>query len=115
MEVATESISQLVLAFFGLTFEKAPEVRNQLFQQIHQIVFHSNGGYDWNTVYNMPIWLRAFTFNEMKKHYKEENDSISKPNSPNSSNKTALNKDGKVVQPDFFKNPPNNKKSISYK
>ena len=33
-----------------------------LFTQIHEIIFHGKGGYDWNTVYSMPIWLRKFTF-----------------------------------------------------
>ena len=33
---------------------------------IHEIVYHGNGGYDWETVYNMPIWLRTFTFNKIK-------------------------------------------------
>jgi hypothetical protein len=43
-----------------------------LFNQIHEIVFHGNGGYDWDTVYNMPIWLRLFTFNKMKEHYDKQ-------------------------------------------
>jgi hypothetical protein len=47
-------------------------LEHALFSQIHQIVFHGNGGYDWHTVYNMPIWLRLFTFNEIKKHFKEK-------------------------------------------
>lgn len=33
---------------------------------IHEIVYHGNGGYDWHTVYNMPIWLRTFTFNKIR-------------------------------------------------
>ena len=64
------------LAFFGLTLDTASQNRSNLFTQIHQIVFHGNGGYDWHTVYNMPIWLRRFTFNEIKKHYEEENEAI---------------------------------------
>lgn len=40
-----------------------------LFTQIHEIIFHGNGGYNYNTVYNMPIWLRNFTFNKLKEHY----------------------------------------------
>lgn len=35
-------------------------------------MFHGNGGYDWDTVYNMPIWLRLFTFNKMKEHYDKQ-------------------------------------------
>ena len=43
---------------------------------IHEIVFHGNGGYDWNTVYNMPIWLRKFTFFKIQKYYEEQNKAI---------------------------------------
>jgi hypothetical protein len=56
------------LTFFGLT----PEYRNSVFSQIHEIVFHGNGGYDWNTIYNMPIWLRKFTFNSIKEWYEKK-------------------------------------------
>ena len=57
------------LTFFGLT----PDYRTNLFRQIHDIVFYGNGGYDWNTIYNMPIWLRNLTFNLINNHYKEKN------------------------------------------
>ena len=69
-----ESISQLGLAFFGLTSEIVPQVRKALFNQIHEIVFHGQGGYDYNTVYNMPIWLRKFTFNKIKEWYDRSKD-----------------------------------------
>lgn len=55
--------------FFGLTHS----YRVGLFKQIHEIVFHGKGGYDYDTVYNMPIWLRAFTFEELQNYYKEVN------------------------------------------
>lgn len=60
------------LPFFGLTPKIVPEVRKQLFTQIHEIVFHGKGGYDWLTVYNMPIWLRRFTFFQIKEFYENE-------------------------------------------
>jgi len=59
----------LGLPFFGLTHE----YRLALFNTIHEIVFHGQGGYDWHTVYNMPIWLRMFTFNKMKEYYDNQN------------------------------------------
>lgn len=62
-----------VPAFFIQTSKQAAEYRLTLFNQIHQIVFHGKGGYDWYTVYNMPIWLRKFTFLEIQKFYEEEN------------------------------------------
>jgi len=43
-------------------------------------VFHGNGGYDWDTVYNMPIWLRLFTFNKMKEHYDKQAEEQEKVN-----------------------------------
>jgi len=61
----------LELTFFGLT----PDYRTALFKQIHEIVFYGNGGYDWHTIYNMPIWLRNLTFNLINKHYQDQNSS----------------------------------------
>jgi len=55
----------LGLTFFGLT----PTYRINLFKTIHEIVFHGGGGYDWHTVYEMPVWLRTFTFNSLKEHF----------------------------------------------
>jgi hypothetical protein len=51
-----------------------------LFNQIHEIIFHGNGGYDYDTIYNMPIWLRKFTFSKLKEHYQpsDEDDVVSK-------------------------------------
>ena len=68
------SLSQLILTFFGLTSDTAPQVRMALFSQIHEIIFHGQGGYDYDTVYNMPIWLRKFTFNKIKEWYDKSKD-----------------------------------------
>ena len=70
------STSPSILTFFGLT----PEYRQNLFSQIHEIVFHGKGGYDWHTIYNMPIWLRNFTFRKLEEHYKKEQEAIDKQN-----------------------------------
>jgi len=51
-----------------------------LFSQIHEIVFNSKGGYDWNTVYEMPIWLRTFTFNKLKEFYDKEQEQVDAQN-----------------------------------
>ena len=69
-------MSLLGLTFFGLT----PEYRQNLFSQIHEIVFHGNGGYDWDTIYNMPIWLRNFTFKKIEEWYEKQNESQNKAN-----------------------------------
>jgi hypothetical protein len=76
----------LGLTFFGLT----PEYRTNIFSQIHQIVFHGNGGYDWPTVYNMPIWLRNFTFHKIKEWHEKQNEEQSKAAKQNSSNKPQI-------------------------
>jgi len=68
------STSPLILTFFGLT----PEYRQSIFSQIHEIVFHGNGGYDWHTLYNMPIWLRNFTFKKIEEWYKKQEEAQNK-------------------------------------
>jgi hypothetical protein len=40
-----------------------------IFTDIHEIIFHGNGGYSYNDVYSMPIWLRKFTYNKLKEYY----------------------------------------------
>jgi len=107
-----ESISQLGLAFFGLSYDNAPESRAAIFTQIHQIVFHGKGGYDWHTVYNMPIWLRRFTFNQISKYYEEQNPDAS---DKVKGNKTIIGSDGKIKSPEFLKKPSSPKKPISFK
>lgn len=49
-----------------------------MFSQIHEIVFHGKGGYDYHTIYNMPIWLRNFTFQKIKEHYDKESEAYEK-------------------------------------
>ena len=66
----------MVLGFFGLT----PNHRGPIFNEIHEIVFHGQGGYDWNTVYNMPIWLRKFTFSKIKSYYDKVNNQENEDN-----------------------------------
>tara|TARA_R110000765_G_scaffold415711_1_gene517025 strand:+ start:753 stop:1061 length:309 start_codon:yes stop_codon:yes gene_type:complete len=97
----------LGLAFFGLTSDTILQSRASIFKQIHQIVFHGKGGYDWHTVYNMPIWLRRFTFNEIQKYYDEEksaHDSQGK-----SGTQTVIGSDGKVKAPEFLQGAKGNR------
>ena len=61
-------------AFFGLT----PQYRVALFTQIHQIVFYGKGGYDHDTVYDFPIWLRTFTYKKINEHYENEQEEYDK-------------------------------------
>lgn len=96
------SPSQLVLAFFTLTSEEGKSYRRNLFTQIHNIVFHGKGGYDWGTVYSMPSWLRKFTFSEINKFYESENEK-SQSKSPNQT--TVIDSSGKVKTPNLLKTP----------
>jgi hypothetical protein len=67
-----------------------------MFSQIHEIVFHGNGGYDWDTIYNMPIWLRKFTFNKLKEFYDKEQEAVDQQNNQ------LTNKSGKeIARPDI--------------
>jgi len=61
------------LSFFGLTQSNAAEIRKILFSNIHEIVYHGNGGYSWETIYNMPIWLRKFTYHLIKEFIESQN------------------------------------------
>lgn len=91
---------QLIWTFFGLTSKIIPEVRRNLFKQIHEIVFHGKGGYSYETVYNLPIWLRKYTFSEIQKFYQEE----SEASKPKGSNTTQMIDDqGNVNVPAFSK------------
>jgi len=63
-----------------------------MFEMIHDIVFHGNGGFDWHTIYNMPIWLRKFTYNKLIKHFREKNEA---------QNSTTQTSKGKVRQINF--------------
>ena len=100
---------QLDLTFFGLTSDLAPQIRAKLFTQIHEIVFHGQGGYDWETIYNMPIWLRRFTFSKIKEYYDEQNASQNE----NLASQTQKIKEGKIDLPSHFKGKLDNSKRIA--
>jgi hypothetical protein len=102
MEGENQLIFPLDLTFFGLTSKTAPELRKLVFDQIHQIVFHGKGGYDWVTVYNMPIWLRKYTFKLIKDHYEEEKQAIESAKKGKDQH-TVIDPSGKVSPPQFNK------------
>ena len=84
------------LSFFGLTSSTAPIVRSNLFSQIHEICFHGKGGYDWNTVYEMPRWLRLFTFNKIKEFYDKENEATENASKGGGNTSTLMDSSGNV-------------------
>lgn len=101
------------LTFFGLTLETAPQIRQSIFKQIHEIVFHGKGGYDYITVYNMPLWLRKFTFTQIKDYYEAEQSALKNKTSPG--NKSLIDADGKVNVPEFKKTSKPYQGKSSYK
>ena len=74
-------------------------------------MFHGKGGYDYLTIYNMPIWLRNFTFKKMKEHYDNEAAEIKKSQGKGGNTTTVIDSSGKVQAPEHFQNA---KKSPNY-
>ena len=74
-------------------------------------MFHGNGGYDFHTIYNMPIWLRNFTFNKIKEHYDKEAAQVKKAQGGSGGAKTVVDSSGKIQAPEHFQNA---KKSPTY-
>jgi hypothetical protein len=72
-----------------------------LFNQIHEIVFHGQGGYDYNTVYNMPIWLRKFTFNKIKEWYNKSKDNTNEDSWVSGTAKDNAAKNKKIKPPTY--------------
>ena len=101
------------LTFFGLTYDIAPQARAAVFTQIHEIVFHGKGGYDWHTIYNMPIWLRRFTFNKIQEFYQEEKDAYEK-GSKGGNTKTVIDANGKIKAPELLQKAHANRNPVKY-
>ena len=102
--------------FFGLTLSNSPEFRKNLFTQIHNIVFKGNGAYDFGTVYNMPIWLRKFTFKQIDDYNTEANKKLQKAQKGKGSKNLLDPKTGKINPPNpKQQNPKKFMKRSSYK
>ena len=67
-------IFQSLPTFFGLT----QEYRLNLFKSIHDICYNGNGGYDYYTIYDMPIWLRNLTYKLIAEQKEREREAYSK-------------------------------------
>jgi len=73
------------------------------------MVIAGGGSYSWNDIYNMPIWLRLFTYNKMKSR-------IEKKNNPSQSDEgTLISPDGKINKNLFAEINQNMKGKASYK
>lgn len=49
--------------FFGFD----PEYRITLHENIFNLIWHGEGRWDWDTIYNMPIFLRRFYISKVNK------------------------------------------------
>ena len=107
------SLYQLGLTFFGLTLDSVPQSRVAIFTQIHEICFHGKGGYQWEEVYNMPVWLRRFTYNKIQNFYKTQSEQVK--SQTKKGEKTLIDSTGKINTPDFKEASKNYKKPASYK
>jgi len=68
---------------------------------IHEIVFNGQGGYSWTDVYQMPIWLRTFTFNKLRDHYEQRNKKQEMQQVGNKQVKTLVDSSGNVNKGEF--------------
>lgn len=66
-------------------------------------MFHGKGGYDWDTVYKMPTWLRKYTFNKIKEFYENQNESRKASMNSNTNKKTLVDSTGNVNKGEFSK------------
>jgi len=91
----------LILTFFGLTWNNFLAFRFSIFNEIHEIVFHGKGGYDYETIYNMPIWLRKYTFNKIKEYYTPVNTNNNSDSWTNGSVKEEASKNKQIKVPTY--------------
>jgi len=104
----------LGLSFFGLISNNIPNIRINIFTQIHEIVFHGKGGYSWDTIYNMPRWLRLFTFSKIKEFYEQEKQ-VAESNSKGSNTTTLMDSSGNVNKGKIPQQAFNSKAPTKYK
>lgn len=64
----------LASAFFGLT----PTYKISLHKEIFSLAYHSQGAFDQQIVYNLPVYLRRFYLNELKLAKEEERKQMDK-------------------------------------
>ena len=49
--------------FFGLDAKDRPKLHDSIFN----LLWAGEGRWDWNTLYNMPIWMRTFWVRKLNK------------------------------------------------
>lgn len=61
-------------------FSLSPNHHQLVHSQIFDLIFHGNGGFNWNDVYNMPIWARKFYTKKIVEFKTEEKKAYDKQN-----------------------------------
>jgi hypothetical protein len=54
---------QLAQTFFGFK----PEDRVKLHESLFDLIWYGSGRWDWNTLYNMPVYIRRFWISKINK------------------------------------------------
>jgi hypothetical protein len=62
----------------------------------------------------MPIWLRRWTFNEIRNHYEEEKEAVENPGRNKGGKQTVINADGTINTPELLQKVTNSKKPTKY-
>jgi len=91
-------ICRLALTFFGLR----PEYKFIVMTEIHDLIYHGNGGFIYSEVYNMPIQYRKFHIRKINEHIERQNDEYEKVRGKGSSQitNTGISKPN-IPQADF--------------
>lgn len=73
---------------------------------IHEIVYHGNGGYDWYTVYEMPVWLRTFTYNKIRSFVEQRAEEQEKAMQDSQGKQTLTQQNQTITPPDYIAKAP---------
>jgi len=64
------------------------------------LVFHGKGGFTWESVYSLPVWLRRFYIKQINDFNTKENEEFK------NQSEGATSKMPKIAKPDFMKRKP---------
>jgi len=78
MEASSEEGFQLDQTFFI----PSPKFKREIHQEIFNLVWVGAGRWDWNTVYNWPIWLRRFYSKQLMDMQSNKQSSATQNNTP---------------------------------
>ena len=77
--------------FFGFK----PEDRVTLHDNLFELLMRGDGRWDWNTLYNLPVFIRKFWIRKINQTTEKQNAQIEQKNS------TVVNTPNKLAKPPF--------------